>query len=99
MVGGGAQPGGGRRRSLEAEINLVSFIDLLSMCICFLLITAVWIQVGAVQVKQSKGTEAAAPATNQLEMEVRFKGGSSLDLAFKKGGKTVKKQSLNTSSM
>ncbi len=57
---GGLGGGNGRRKSLDAEINLVPFIDLLSMCICFLLMTAVWMQVGAVQVKQSHGTDAAA---------------------------------------
>lgn len=34
----------GGRRSLNAAINLVPFIDLLSFCISFLLITAVWTQ-------------------------------------------------------
>jgi biopolymer transport protein TolR len=94
----GAPSGGGKRRSLDAEINLVPFIDLLSMCICFLLITAVWIQVGSVQVKQSKGTEAAAPAKDQMEMEVHFKASQQLELSFKKAGKTVKKQVAAASS-
>src|SRR5579859_2500025 len=94
----GAPRGGGKRRSLDAEINLVPFIDLLSMCICFLLITAVWIQVGSVQVKQSRGTEAAAPAKDQLEMEVRFKANQQLELSFKKAGRTVKKQAVAASS-
>jgi biopolymer transport protein ExbD len=33
------------RKPLDAELNLVPFIDLLSCCISFLLITAVWTQV------------------------------------------------------
>jgi biopolymer transport protein ExbD len=37
-VGGG----GGGRRSLDSEINMVPMIDLLMCLICFLLITAVW---------------------------------------------------------
>ncbi|HEV8322385.1 MAG TPA: biopolymer transporter ExbD [Myxococcota bacterium] len=32
----------GGKRSLDAELNLVPFIDLLSSCIAFLLMTAVW---------------------------------------------------------
>jgi biopolymer transport protein ExbD len=94
----GAPSGGGKRRSLDAEINLVPFIDLLSMCICFLLITAVWIQVGSVQVKQSKGTEAAAPAKDQMEMEVHFKANQQLELSFKRSGKTVKHAVAATTS-
>ena len=37
-VGGG----GGGRRSLDSEINMIPFIDLLMVTISFLLITAVW---------------------------------------------------------
>src|SRR6185503_16822504 len=95
----GAKPAGGRRRSLDAEINLVPFIDLLSMCICFLLITAVWIQIGSVQVKQSRGTEAAAPAKEQLDLEVHFKAPQAIELSFKRGNKVIKKQSLAAASI
>ena len=51
----------GKRKALDASINLVPFIDLLSCCISFLLITAVWTQLSAVDVtnqrSQGKGTE------------------------------------------
>lgn len=40
--------GGGDKRSANAEINLVPYIDLLSTLICFLLITAVWQQVSVI---------------------------------------------------
>ena len=38
-VGGG---GGGKRKSLDSDINMIPFIDLLFVTIAFLLITAVW---------------------------------------------------------
>jgi biopolymer transport protein ExbD len=38
-VGGG---GGGKRKALDSEINMIPFIDLLMVTISFLLITAVW---------------------------------------------------------
>jgi biopolymer transport protein ExbD len=34
--------GGGKRRALDSEINMIPFIDLLMVTISFLLITAVW---------------------------------------------------------
>ncbi len=42
---GGVDVGGGKggKRSLNAEINLVPFIDLLFVTLAFLLITAVWV--------------------------------------------------------
>ena len=49
-----------RHKHLDFELNLIPFIDLLSTCICFLLLTAVWIQVGAMNVKQAVGGQAAA---------------------------------------
>src|SRR5688500_13045915 len=45
--------GGGRTRNLSADLNLVPFIDLLSVCITFLLLTAVWTQINAMQVDQA----------------------------------------------
>lgn len=49
-----------RQKHLDFEINLIPFIDLLSTCICFLLLTAVWVQVGSMNVKQAVGGQAAA---------------------------------------
>ncbi len=46
-MGGTALPEGGgkrHRQSLDATINVVPAIDLLSCCISFLLFTAVWTQ-------------------------------------------------------
>lgn len=88
---GGSPGGGNRKKSLDAEINLVPFIDLLSMCICFLLITAVWVEIGALQVKQSHGTEAAASTKKDIELDVRFEGSKSLVLQAKRGSSLVKK--------
>ena len=48
------------KKHLDFELNLIPFIDLLSTCICFLLLTAVWVQVGAMNVKQAVGGQAAA---------------------------------------
>jgi biopolymer transport protein TolR len=93
----GTAPSGGRRKSLDAEINLVPFIDLLSMCICFLLITAVWVQIGALQVKQSHGTTGAAMTSKDLELEVTVQGDRSADLVVKRGGKALKKTALSES--
>lgn len=46
-------------KHLDFELNLVPFIDLLSVCICFLLLTAVWLNVGTMNVKQAVGGQPA----------------------------------------
>ena len=59
---GGAAPipsAGGRRKLVDAAINLVPFIDLLSCCISFLLITAVWTQLSKIEVSSRGSADGA----------------------------------------
>lgn len=51
--------GNGGRRKSSFDLNLVPFIDVLSTCICFLLITTVFLQVGTVDTQQALGSEAS----------------------------------------
>jgi len=44
---------GGDGRSKTVDLNLVPIIDLMSVCIIFLLITAVWTQVSMIQIGSS----------------------------------------------
>ena len=43
------------KKSLDSELNLIAFISLLSVLICSLLLTAIWIQIGSMDVKQAVG--------------------------------------------
>ncbi len=70
-MSGGAMPeegGGGKKKkkSLDAVINVVPAIDLLSCLITFLLYAAVWTQISRLQVQQL-GTGAPDPA--QLDQQ------------------------------
>ena len=73
-MGGGGMPeegGSGKRkkRSLDAVINVVPAIDLLSCCISFLLFTAVWTQISRLQVQQL-GTGAPEPTVTDPQKSV-----------------------------
>jgi biopolymer transport protein TolR len=73
-MGGGAMPeqgGGGKRRkkSLDAVINVVPAIDLLSCCISFLLFTAVWTQIARLQVQQL-GSGAPEPQVEETQKQL-----------------------------
>ena len=81
----------GTKKELDAQLNLTPFIDLLSTCVCFLLITAVWIEIGTVEVKQSHGTEAAAEKKDSYDLDLVFKDPTQMHLNLKKNGKRVKK--------
>ena len=47
--------GKGGKKPLDAAINLVPFIDLMAVTISFLIMTAVWTQIGRLQVSNSGG--------------------------------------------
>lgn len=80
----------GKKKDLNAELNLTPFIDLLSSCVCFLLITAVWIEVGKVEIKQSSGTEAQESKQKSYDLDVVFTNPTSMSLNLKQAGKRVK---------
>lgn len=71
MSGGGG--GGHDKRSVNAELNLVPYIDLLSTLICFLLITAVWQQISALTTNGSNTStsdSAVLPDPNKIDFSV-----------------------------
>lgn len=98
MAGGGPEFGSSSgRKTLNAEVNLVPFIDLLSVCICFLLMTAVWVQIGSLDVKQTFG-QSSTVAPDAYEIDFRFTGPREAQLVLKKGGKAEKPIALRAES-
>ena len=77
------QVGPQNKKSLDYELNLIPFIDLLSVCICFLLITAVWVQVGTMNTKQAVGGQSAAETEKKATLTVIFQGDGNIDLEAK----------------
>lgn len=68
--------GGGKgRRSANVDVNIVPVIDLMSVLIIFLLISAVWTQTSMIQIGSSiygkKTTDEVAPPTPKLEIPLR----------------------------
>jgi biopolymer transport protein ExbD len=48
------------KKDLNFELNLLPVFDILSCCICFLLMTVAWIQIGSVSVNQAMGAKGKA---------------------------------------
>ena len=70
------ESGGGRGRRTNVELNLVPVIDLMSVLITFLLITAVWSQVSMIQIGSSlygKRQENQPPPTPKPHADVVLK--------------------------
>ena len=64
------------KKSSVVELNLVPFIDLMSVCIIFLLITAVWIQISMIQLGTSiysKKIDDQEPAPVTPNMNIAFR--------------------------
>ncbi len=68
-------PNSNGRRSVNHELPLVPFIDLLFCCIMFLLATAVWNQIQEVETRtQTPGPEGEVAATPRLHLQVETDG-------------------------
>jgi biopolymer transport protein TolR len=62
MGGAAAEPTGkGGKKALDANINLVPYIDLLMTIMTFLMMTAVWTQITMLEVQNASGGAEAQP--------------------------------------
>jgi len=79
MGGVSVESGGGGRKSVDANVNMVPMIDLLISVIAFLLMTAVWVQTGALQAAQPRGaptpdSQPPPETIDQLKIQVNPNG-------------------------
>lgn len=80
-----------RHKHLDFEINLIPCIDLLSTCICFLLLTAVWLHVGAMNVKQAVGGQPAEETAKKPVMWVNMSPTGDVTLDVQESGRVPAK--------
>ncbi len=66
-----------KKKGLDFEINLLSFIGLLAVCVCFLLLTAIWVHIGSMDVKQAIGGQPVTQGKSSPKIWVKMmsKGG------------------------
>jgi biopolymer transport protein ExbD len=90
MAGGGAPvpEGGGGKKPVDFQINLIPCIDLLSVLISFLLMTSVWTQIAKIDVKQKPNM----PSEDQPEE--KDDEAINLTVFVKANGYTVTKKSV-----
>lgn len=85
--------GGGGKRSLDSEINMVPMIDLLMCLICFLLITAVWSTMSRLnadaQVPGPPQPTEVTPQEPQPMLHVTIASDDKFILSWRKGGAVV----------
>lgn len=71
----------GSKKGMDFEINLVPAIDLLSVCICFLLLTAVWINLGSLKLEQGVGETNASGGKNMPSLFIEVEASGDLVLS------------------
>jgi biopolymer transport protein ExbD len=88
MAGGGAMPeaSSGGKKNVDFQLNLIPMIDLLSVLISFLLMTAVWTQVARIDVKQQPNLPSDEPTPPPEEEKIN------LTILIKASGYTVTKK-------
>lgn len=64
--------GKGGRKSVDSNVNMVPMIDLLISVIAFLLMTAVWVQTGALQASQPHGAPSADSQPQNPEDQLKI---------------------------
>ena len=56
------------KKNLNVELNLLPVFDILSVCICFLLMTVVWVEVRSLETKQAVGGQAASETVKETSV-------------------------------
>lgn len=73
------------KKKLDFDLNLVPFIDMFSVVLCFLIMTAVQVSVGAIDLKQSTG--ATSLTSDQTPVLVLSLSETSLEFQLKNAKK------------
>lgn len=73
----------GGKKTIEVDLNLIPFIDMLSACLSFLLLTAVWTYVGTVDTTQALGAESTAGTNNPPSVAVQMDKNNSFEFQLK----------------
>lgn len=81
-------------KELNFEINILPILDILSVLICFLLLTAVWIQIGTLDTRQAIGDNSTVAEKNppSLWLTINSQGGIQLSMRDLPNKKTYEDQ-------
>src|SRR5277367_5465849 len=90
-VGGG---GGGKRKSLDSDINMIPMIDLLMVTISFLLITAVWTHMSRINADAQvpgppRPTEEVQKIEPEKQLHIEMRTPDKFVLIWKQAGTVI----------
>lgn len=73
----------GDDKDLNFELNIMPILDILSVLICFLLLSAVWVQIGTIDTRQAIGDNSVSGAENPPSLVVMVDNQGGLQLQLK----------------
>jgi biopolymer transport protein ExbD len=71
------------KRELNFDINILPILDILSVLICFLLLTAVWVQIGTIDTKQAIGDNTNTAGKNPPSVWVMVEQNGNVTLSLR----------------
>ena len=71
------------KKDLNVELNLLPVFDILSVCICFLLMTVVWVEIRSLDTKQAIGGQSLMETENQSSLWLSIDEKSNITVTFK----------------
>ena len=78
-----------REQNSTPDIDLMPVISVLAVCLSFLLLTAVWVQIGSFDLNQALGTESSKEKSeDQMTLWVEFQNDQRVKFEIKVGQKT-----------
>ena len=88
-----------KMKNFDYQLDLTPFISLLSVCICFLLLTVAWFQIGSLSVKQVMGGKAqGVKKGDKPSLWIYMKTQKRIEVRFKRGEKSLSQKFINSSS-
>ena len=69
--------------NLDFELNLLPVISVLAVCLSFLLLTTVWVEIGTFDLSQAVGTDATDSGKNPPSMWVHFENDGTVQVSVK----------------
>jgi len=87
------------KKELNFELNILPILDILSVMICFLLLTAVWIQVNSLDTKQAIGDNTISQKENPPSLWIGVERNGTLKISLRDvKGNTPQESTLSGSS-
>jgi len=89
-----------KKTNYDYQLDLTPFISLLSVCICFLLVTVAWYQVGSLSMKQVLGGDTSgASDEHQPSLWIHLESEQHMLVKIKKNKKYISKKKIYASHL